>query len=275
MHDFEIFCYIYNVEKTEKYILRYDLVFATWRAVLFFLRRVLAAIVGGTECVVCGTETGAVPICKNCRELYDVNLPNDETRCRKCGKILLSEDELCMECRKNKIFCHTDLVFPLYTYRLWNKTLLFTWKMKSVRSLSDFFATRVAEAARMIGSKIIVPVPPRRGKIREKGWDQIEELCSLLEHAGFTVCRMLERVSDTEQKKLGREGRLSTTSAAYKLKTGNFLSDSLKKIGGKIPEEVLLIDDVITTGSTVESCAKELKSAGVKKVNVIALFIVD
>lgn len=259
----------------KKYILRCDLIFSAWRAVLFFLRNVLTAIGGGTECVVCGTETGAVPICKSCRALYDVNLPDDDTRCRKCGKILLSEDELCMECRKNQIFCHTDLVFPLYTYRLWNKTLLFTWKMKSVRSLSDFFAARVAVAARMIGSKIIVPVPPRHGKIKKRGWDQIEELCCLLEHAGFIVCRMLERVSELEQKKLGREGRLSATDSAYKLKTCNSLSDSLKKIGGKIPKEVLLIDDVITTGSTVESCAKKLKLAGVEKVNVIALFIVD
>lgn len=264
------------MEKKEKYILRYDYAFSVWHGVLFFLRYVISAIGGGNECVVCGTETYTVPVCKNCRSLYDVSLPDDgSSRCRRCGKILLSEDGLCMECRKNKIFCHTDLVFPLYTYRLWNKTLLFTWKIKSVRSLSDFFAGRVAAAARMIGQKIIVPVPPRRGKIREKGWDQIEELCCLLEHAGFSVCRMLERVSDIEQKKLGREGRLSTTSAAYKLKTGNSLSGSLKKIGGKIPKEVLLIDDVITTGSTVESCAKELKSAGVEKVNVIALFVVD
>ena len=49
----------------------------------------------------------------------------------------------------------------------------------------------------------------------------------------------------------------------------------LKPFMGKIPEEVWLLDDVSTTGATIESCSYVLKSAGVKKVYAVTLFTVD
>lgn len=112
----------------------------------------------------------------------------------------------------------------------------------------------------------IVPVPPRKGKIRKNGWDQIEELCSFLEKRyGLKVFRLLERNTSGQQKKLSRQQRLESIKTAYSLKPGIF----------KLPQSVCLIDDVCTTGSTLESCAEILKKAGVQKVNAVTLFTVD
>ena len=50
---------------------------------------------------------------------------------------------------------------------------------------------------------------------------------------------------------------------------------ALKLKRENLPQRVILIDDVMTTGITVESCAKALKSLGIKKVDALTVFIVD
>ncbi|MFA6855904.1 MAG: hypothetical protein WCR31_01730 [Treponema sp.] len=182
-----------------------------------------------------------------------------------------------MQCRTERLLAHTDFVFPLYSYRLWNSVLLFRWKIDGERTLSPFFAERLASALAVLPPElVIVPVPPRPGKIRKKGWDQIEEVCMFLElHWKYCVCRILERKTTKEQKTLDRTERLKTIGRAYSLKTGSRLKDGLRHADGLLPECVCLIDDVMTTGATIESCAAVLKTAGVKKVYAVTLFIVD
>lgn len=173
---------------------------------------------------------------------------------------------------------HTDQVFPLHSYRLWNKKILFDWKLADERTLSELFAKAVFSAFQVLfpGARpsdvALVPVPPRKGKIKKKGWDQIQELCFYLRKMySFEVFNCLERKSRSQQKKLSRMERLAGKGKSYSL-NGRFARG---KNLGKLPESVLLVDDVITTGVTVEEIAQILKEGGVKIVNVISLFIVD
>lgn len=216
-----------------------------------------------------------MPVCSVCAStVYSVENILAKRRCSVCGKPLVSEKEKCMECRDGGVYLHTDTVMPLFEYRLWNKEILFIWKILGVRSLSPFWAEKMAYVLRHCSAECIVPVPPRKGKIAQKGWDQIEELCQFFEHIyGFTVLRILERNSGTvEQKKLGRQGRLETIGKSFVLVPENKMKKQLKKNGGRLPDQVWLIDDILTTGSTAESCAKVLKEGGIKRVNVMALF---
>jgi len=256
-----------------------SLFFRFYQKLLYVLRTLNVCICGGSECVVCGGFSHIMPVCKNCAvTVYSVDNKIEERRCSVCGKPLVSEDERCMECRDGKVYLHTDTVFPLFGYRLWNKEILFRWKILGVRSLSPFFAEKLAAVLKQFGAEYIVPVPPRKGKIAKKGWDQIEELCQFLEHIyGFKVLRILQRNSGeggntVEQKKLGRQGRLETIGKSFSFVPEKEMKKKLKKTSGKIPEEVWLIDDILTTGSTAESCAKIMKEGGIKKVNVMALF---
>ena len=112
----------------------------------------------------------------------------------------------------------------------------------------------------------IVPVPPRPNKIAEKGWDQIEDLVWILEKKyKLKICRLLERTTKIQQKKLGKEDRLSESKHSYVAKTVK---------NRKIPKEIVLLDDVITTGSTINSCKEVLLSLGVEKIHCVSLFIV-
>ena len=114
----------------------------------------------------------------------------EKERCECCGRELISMKGKCMICRENPVLKSTDCVIPLFSYRLWNRELMFRWKMQEERNFSPLFAKLLCEVLRKTENKIIVPVPPRKGKIRKNGWDQIEELCCFLEKRyGFRVLR--------------------------------------------------------------------------------------
>ena len=227
--------------------------------------------------MICDRTTVFGDICLECREKYLYSCcraGNEGRRCSVCGKRLLSEENLCMDCREHKVIESCDFVFPILSYRLWAKTVMFQWKTNGRRGLSWIFARLCHMALSSFFADepfVIVPVPPRPGKIRKKGWDQVDELCRILEHKyGYMVMRLLKRTNSVQQKKLDRDHRLHSESKRYVLSKKGF---ALKR--ENIPECVILIDDVMTTGITVESCAAELKSAGISKVKVLTIFVVD
>ena len=110
-----------------------------------------------------------------------------------------------------------------------------------------------------------MPVPPRPGKIKREGWDQIEELSEFLEAAyGFFVMRVLERISAVEQKSLNRDERQISAGKSYRMIEN----------APPLPKTICLLDDVITTGATIESCSVALKKSGVQTVFALSLFSV-
>ena len=173
-----------------------------------------------------------------------------------------------MICREKPVLVSTDGLIPLFSYRLWNRELMFRWKSQEEREFSSIFARLLCQGLRMTGDKVLVPVPPRKGKIRKKGWDQINDLTHILKY--FYV-----RNTSNQQKKLSRSQRLESIKSAYSLCSKELLEHALKPFSGQLPESLCLIDDVCTTGSTIESCAAILKAAGVKKVRAFTLFTVD
>jgi predicted amidophosphoribosyltransferase len=153
---------------------------------------------------------------------------------------------------------------------------MFLWKSKEERVISNMFAWILNSVLRKMEAQFVVPVPPRKGKINQKGWDQIDELCSILKYRyGYKVLHLLQRKNVIQQKKLDREGRLQQIGLAYSVVSPSMAAKALKPYGGAMPESVVLLDDVCTTGSTIESCARILKEVGIKHVNAVSLFVVD
>ena len=251
--------------------------FETGQFLVAMFRLLYVFISGGEKCAVCGSLVFLRPVCKSCmKKHFSVSRIMESARCECCGKELLSMKGKCMVCRETPVLKSTDRVFPLFSYRLWNRELMFRWKMQGERYFSPLFARLLYEVLKSTGERNIVPVPPRKGKIRKDGWDQIEELCVFLEKRfGFRVLRLLQRNTAWQQKKLSRSERLESIKSAYSLRSPPVLEKILKPFSGHLPESVCLIDDVCTTGSTIESCARILKEAGVKKVDAVTLFTVD
>ena len=245
----------------------------------FFLvtcvQNVISFLLGGEKCLCCSKWTLRLPLCSSC--LTEIFRPFHSESCSVCGKPLVSERGLCTVCREEAALKSIDAAFSLHCYQLWKKSLLFAWKMEGKRSLSPYFAALCYKKIQSLWQKEgqqfpLVPVPPRAGKIRERGWDQIDDLCFYLRKGwNVKILPLLERLSRTQQKKLDRAQRLEGIESSYRLKSAKRLKGLIRKI----PETVMLIDDVLTTGSTVEACARELKKLGVKKVFSLTLFIVD
>lgn len=243
-----------------------------------FLRIVLNLLFSESDCICCSEKTAVGGICRKCRnELLwrPAAVFSQAERCSVCGKLLLSEDGLCMACRESPVIKSADFVFPIVPYRLWAKNLLAQWKMGGRRELSPVFAKTCHIALKNISffkDSVVVPVPPRPGKIKKAGWDQIDEICTFLRYKyKYRVLKLLDRVSVTQQKKLTREGRLSAMGSVY------VLSQLCRRLEKKhrLPHSVVLVDDVMTTGATAESCALLLRECGISKISILTLFMVD
>lgn len=238
------------------------------------LRSFFSLVISPAPCILCGAQSAGISLCTACRRQLDeeaVMAVMNVNRCRMCGRPLLSEHGICTTCRVNPLFEGLDGVYPLFTYILSKKKLLYSWKIAWQHNLTEVFAGYLADAVKKAYPEcLIVPVPPRPGKIRKTGWDQIEDLSRFLElKHGLPVMRLLRRTEAVQQKKLSKEERAEHSKHSYVLD-----EKAVCRIEGRLPEHVVLIDDVITTGSTVSACATVLKEAGIKKVSAVSLFIV-
>ncbi|MCL2832867.1 MAG: ComF family protein [Treponema sp.] len=198
----------------------------------------------------------------------DTSAKSAPGRCDLCGRPLISEINRCLPCRgitETEMPVY-DRLISLYPYTGNYQKLLETFKFKKSPGAGNFLAVQLLEALKLLpvsdpDNIILVPVPPRPGKIRKTGWDQIVMLAKLVKRSNkkTIICRCLKRQKSLSQKKLDRRDRRTNLMGRILVKK-------------KAPAECVLFDDVITTGSTMNACAAALKQAGAQKVYGICLF---
>jgi ComF family protein len=218
------------------------------------------------NCGVCGAPLLAnreawYGLCAGCMEALELD---DEARCRSCGKPLISEREQCLPCRETEEHS-LNLAFSVYPYSGPCQKLLASFKFEKNRAVGNFLAEKLIEAAALAGftgedrAPLWVPVPPRPHKLRRTGWDQVTCLARLLKKTGLPVYPCLKRLPSQTQKQLDRNSRMTNLK-------GRIVCTR------QPPEELILFDDVITTGATLNACAGALKEGGARRVMAITLF---
>ncbi|UTC48221.1 ComF family protein [Treponema vincentii] len=243
-------------------------------------RRLYSGLLCPQTCLLCGSvsETG-LPLCTDCIRteftpyIGSITLADAEEtqkRCRHCGKILISEHGYCTRCRpagdepaeKQAPAC--DRIFTLFPYIGLGQKLLPVWKNNNFRTFSTVFAPLIHKFLTQNPELMhipLVPVPPRPKKLREKGWDQLDDLVrDLSVYPQLAVCRCLKRLDGIPQKKLSKTDRAVN------------LQGKIKLAAKAVPDKLILLDDVMTTGATLEACARVLKAAGCKEVYGLCLF---
>ena len=129
-----------------------------------------------------------------------------------------------------------------------------------------FEDNRLADALR--GSWPLVPVPLHRSRERKRHFNQATEIARVVgRDRQLPVVQALKRIRATgTQTKLTREQRRKNLSGAFAM-----TRQGQRWLEQNEPQGVVLVDDVLTTGATVEECTKVLHKAGVEEVVVLAV----
>ena len=198
-----------------------------------------------------------------CLKCLDSFKPIVEPMCQICGRPFVSAfashagRPVCRLCRAN--FYSFDLArsFAVYDEALTSAILLL--KYDQVTRLGDWFAARLADLVLRTPEQwqfdVIVPVPLHPDRKRERGYNQAELIARPLAKrlAKKLSCDILTRTKPRPpQLVLSRSEHWKSVRGAYSIRGGAKV-DKLR---------VLLVDDVLTTGATLNACARALKQAG-------------
>lgn len=161
----------------------------------------------------------------------------------------------CPRCRPNKNL--SGLVAAAYFKNENTKILVHELKYRGYFAIAPTLAQEMVNALGRKRFDYIVPVPVSRKRLRKRGYNQSEELAlGISELTSLVMLKGLRKVRETKPqvglKKKEREGNLKEAF--------HYRGKDINK------KTILLVDDVKTTGATLEACAKELKKAGAKSV---------
>lgn len=189
----------------------------------------------------------------------------------KCGKpIRYAEKEYCHDCVRVKHYFEKGAALWLHEEPV--NLSIYQYKFHNQRNFGRYYAEEMAKRHRSRLMKwnpdIIIPIPLHSSKLRKRGYNQAAIVAEELERlTGLPVnAGLLKRVRGTNPlKTLDPAGRKRNLRKAFAV------AESKKQmLNGKT---VLLIDDIYTTGSTMDEAAKCLKVAGAEKVFYLTISI--
>lgn len=184
--------------------------------------------------------------------------------CMRCGKKLPGEGEYCPDCRERShefvrgrgLYEYGSAAMPIYRFKYGGR-----------QEYAGFFGEQMAEYLgdfiRGVHPDALVPIPLHKRRLAARGYNQAELLARALgRHLGLPVgSGVLVREKNTRPLKyenpLERQNNLK--------KAFNIARNDVKL------ERVIIVDDIYTTGSTMDEAARTLQEAGVREIYFIAL----
>lgn len=202
------------------------------------------------RCAGCGA--GTWPFCAECRAALVALAP---PWCERCGRPSLLPVPSCRDCPPPPV---TSARAP-FLYEGPARKAIHRLKFAGWRDVAGALAAAIAACEGRPAVDVVTWVPLARRRLAERGYDQARALAVTLGHElGVPVLRLLRRTVATgpQAQRRGAERRAAMRGAFAAV--------------GPVPQRVLLVDDVLTTGATVASCAEALQAVGVAEVHVAA-----
>ncbi len=219
------------------------------------------------KCSCCGERLlfSDKALCKSCKQIYDELL---NFNCSICS---LPYNEC--ECSNNFLKSHyVHKVYKVFRYFPGDEPptnmLIYRLKRDNRHDVVDFLVNELKASILNknvnLDNTIITSVPRRRASVRKYGFDHAEILAkSLSREIGIEYKKLLVSRAKRDQKKSqGKEERLKNAEFDYKRKTPD--------ISGK---NVIIVDDIITTGASIGACSTLIKGLGARRINALAVAI--
>lgn len=203
-----------------------------------------------------------------CDECKDKMQPVRGARCLRCGRGIADEQqEYCTGCSSKRHSFERGV--SGFDYRKPQvRDMIMQVKYHNARQLLDYPCAAMAEeysdTVRQWRCDCLIPVPVHKKRMKKRGFNQAEEIAMRLSYVwGLPVnTKGLRRVKATRpQKELDRESRLANLLQAFE-------ADARQLKGAK---QIILIDDIYTTGATIEACSRALTAAGIEKIYAAVL----
>ncbi len=213
-------------------------------------------------CQVCGGWP-AQPVCGACVHRFAQVRP----RCSACAAPLIQDSGLCGGCLTRAPHAPLDRCVAAVDYAYPWDDLIARFKFRDEPGLAGTLAERMLAAPggkeAVTGSDWLVPVPLRPQRLASRGynqaWELVKALGARLPHAPAGLADALVRLGNApDQHSLPRDQRLRNLRGAFAAQPQH--TEALRG------RRVLLVDDVSTTGTTLQTAALALKQAGVTQV---------
>jgi ComF family protein len=220
-----------------------------------------------SDCRICSTpltNISRLPVCANC--LLTMT-PLTGATCEICGEglsnVSVPQNQICPACQELRPHFSKAVAYGAYDGEL--RELIHLLKYEQVEPAVGVLGRMLAQAIQKLGPIadciVVVPVPLYRSKRRERGFNQAELIARAALKSAALSCELradaLERTRPTvSQIGLTRPQRIENIRGAFRV-------PHLNTIAGRA---VLVVDDVLTTGTTASECARILLKAGAKKV---------
>ena len=231
-----------------------------WTKVNSFVDKILFP--DDIKCLFCGKDVSDFenkPYCDECEKEIEFNKGN---RCIICDEPIDNEAIVCDNCQKNKRFFKRAFCPFLYSGKV--RTAILGYKDSNQRYKAKTFAKYIANRIQESGVEIdcVTYVPLTKKKLRERSFNQAELLAKeIAKILNIEVLSIFEKTKDVYGQKFSN----------FKERQAN-MKDLYKLISTKLDKEknYLIVDDIITTGATVNYCAGLIEKK-VKNVYVCAI----